>query len=138
MTSDLRVARNSWLFFVFDSRSSTRSVASVPWSPTIEAMRRSSQTWRSVSSSKSRSSRRVEEAKMSERAAVCASQLHHLADLEQRVNQLTIPLSFAEELYELRSHINFVRKRIQWLQQTSEQTSLDHTRDQAPTQGNPA
>ena len=80
----------------------------------------------------------VEEAKVSERAAVCAAQLHHLADLEQRVNQLTIPLSFAEELYELRSHINFVRKRLQWLQQTSEQTSLDHTRDQAPTQGNPA
>jgi hypothetical protein len=80
----------------------------------------------------------VEEANVADCAAVCAVQLHRLADIEQRVNQLTIPLSFAEELYELRSHINFVRKRIQWLQQTSEQTSLERTQDQAPTQGNPA
>ena len=44
-------------------------------------------------------------------------------DIERRVNQLTIPLSFAEELYDLRSHINFVRKRLGWLMQTSESSA---------------
>ena len=80
----------------------------------------------------------VEEASTAGRSAVCTEQLHRLAEIEQRVNQLTIPLSFAEELYELRSHINFVRKRIQWLQQTSQDGERGRPRDQAPTQGNPA
>jgi hypothetical protein len=51
--------------------------------------------------------------------------LQRLGEIEQRVNQLTIPLSFAEELYELRSHINFVRKRILWLQQNLEAQDAD-------------
>ena len=50
---------------------------------------------------------------------VCREQLERLAQIEHKVNQLTIPLSFAEELYELRSHINFVRKRIAWLQENA-------------------
>jgi hypothetical protein len=59
----------------------------------------------------------AEEASGAGKRAVCEYQLKRLAEIEQRVNQLTIPLSFAEELYDLRSHINFVRKRILWLQQ---------------------
>ena len=66
---------------------------------------------------------------------VCAEQLQRLTQIEQHVNQLTIPLSFAEELYDLRSHINFVRKRIIWLQQNAYGSD---TSNQAPTQGNPA
>ena len=66
---------------------------------------------------------------------VCAEQLQRLTQIEQHVNQLTIPLSFAEELYDLRSHFNFVRKRIIWLQQNAYGSD---TSNQAPTQGNPA
>ena len=65
----------------------------------------------------------VEEASEADRREVCNHQLLRLNEIEQRVNQLTIPLSFAEELYELRSHINFVRKRILWLQQGTEASS---------------
>lgn len=57
----------------------------------------------------------TEEATADRRDAVYKEQLARLNDIEQRVNQLTIPLSFAEELYRLRSHIDFVRKRIDWL-----------------------
>ncbi len=57
----------------------------------------------------------AEEAATDRRDAVYKEQLARLNDIEQRVNQLTIPLSFAEELYRLRSHIDFVRKRIDWL-----------------------
>ncbi len=80
----------------------------------------------------------VEEASAEDREAVCSAQLERLAEVEQRVNQLTIPLSFAEELYELRSHINFVRKRIQWLQQRSRDSDQGPGKDQAPIQGSPA
>jgi hypothetical protein len=62
----------------------------------------------------------VEEASGAGKRAICDYQLKRLSEIEQRVNQLTIPLSFAEELYDLRSHINFVRKRILWLQQSAE------------------
>lgn len=65
----------------------------------------------------------VEEASEANKRDVCHHQLTRLNEIEQRVNQLTIPLSFAEELYELRSHINFVRKRILWLQQGTEISS---------------
>jgi hypothetical protein len=65
----------------------------------------------------------VEEASEANKRDVCHHQLMRLNEIEQRVNQLTIPLSFAEELYELRSHINFVRKRILWLQQGTEISS---------------
>ncbi len=53
-----------------------------------------------------------------ERQRVFGEQMKKLDDIERRVNQLTIPLSFAEELYDLRSHINFVRKRLGWLMQS--------------------
>jgi TRAP transporter TAXI family solute receptor len=38
--------------------------------------------------------------------------LRRLDDIERRVNQTSIPLAFADALYELRSHINFVRQRV--------------------------
>lgn len=78
----------------------------------------------------------VEEANGESMEAVCAIQLQRLAAIEQTVNQLTIPLSFAEELYELRSHINFVRKRLMWLQQSARDEHKNT--NQAPTQGSPA
>ncbi|MGB4345229.1 MAG: TAXI family TRAP transporter solute-binding subunit [Burkholderiaceae bacterium] len=59
----------------------------------------------------------MEDAPPEQRAAVYAQQLLRLSEIESRVNQLSIPLSFAEELYGLRSHIDFVRKRIDWLMQ---------------------
>lgn len=46
---------------------------------------------------------------------VYGEQLAKLNQIENRVNQVSVPLSFADELYGLRSHINFVRKRIGWL-----------------------
>lgn len=46
------------------------------------------------------------------RADVYSEQLAQLNALEEKANHISIPLSFAEELYGLRSHINFVRKRI--------------------------
>ncbi|EGF30161.1 putative signal peptide containing protein [Oxalobacteraceae bacterium IMCC9480] len=53
------------------------------------------------------------------RQEVYADQLARLNQIEEKVNQISIPLSFAEELYGLRSHINFVRKRILGLQQVA-------------------
>lgn len=47
-----------------------------------------------------------------ERGAVYAAQLERLGEIEDRVNHLSIPLSFAEDLYGLRSHVHFVRQRI--------------------------
>jgi uncharacterized protein len=38
--------------------------------------------------------------------------MRRLDDIERRVNQVSVPLSFADALYELRSHINFVRQRV--------------------------
>lgn len=46
------------------------------------------------------------------RAEVYPEQLQRLNDIEDRVNRISIPLSFADELYGLRSHINFVRRRV--------------------------
>jgi hypothetical protein len=57
----------------------------------------------------------IEEVPPEQRGDVYAAQLTRLNELEEKVNQISIPLSFAEELYGLRSHINFVRKRIMWL-----------------------
>ncbi len=71
----------------------------------------------------------VESGDAANRQRIFDEQMLKLADIERHVNQLTIPLSFAEELYDLRSHINFVRKRLGWLMQSS---------TQAPTQGSPA
>jgi len=38
--------------------------------------------------------------------------LHRLDDIEARVNHISIPLAYADALYGLRSHINFVRQRV--------------------------
>lgn len=48
-------------------------------------------------------------------SVVYPAQLARLNEIEEKVNRISIPLSFADELYGLRSHINFVRKRIVWL-----------------------
>ena len=47
--------------------------------------------------------------------SIYATQLRRLNEIEERVNRISIPLSFADELYGLRSHINFVRRRVQGL-----------------------
>lgn len=54
----------------------------------------------------------LEEVPEEQRAQVYAAQLQRLDQIEEMVNQISIPLSFADGLYGLRSHINFVRKRI--------------------------
>ncbi|GGI18114.1 TAXI family TRAP transporter solute-binding subunit [Oxalicibacterium faecigallinarum] len=61
----------------------------------------------------------IEEVPPARRADVYPAQLKRLAQLEERVNQITIPLSFADELYRLRSNINLVRKRILWLSENA-------------------
>jgi TRAP transporter TAXI family solute receptor len=43
---------------------------------------------------------------------VCAGLLKRLDEIEELVNQISIPLAFADGLYGLRSHINFVRNRV--------------------------
>ncbi|MDO9192835.1 MAG: TAXI family TRAP transporter solute-binding subunit [Undibacterium sp.] len=48
-----------------------------------------------------------------QRQTVGEQQLLRLDEIEDTVNRISIPLSYAEELYGLRSHINFVRKRVQ-------------------------
>ena len=45
-------------------------------------------------------------------ADVCAGLLRRLDEIEELVNQISIPLAFADGLYGLRSHINFVRTRV--------------------------
>ena len=57
----------------------------------------------------------VEEAPEATRMQVYEKQLKRLDEIEDLVNQVSIPLSFADGLYGLRSHIQFVRKRIQFL-----------------------
>jgi hypothetical protein len=47
-----------------------------------------------------------------QRDQVYAEQLQRINEIEERVNQISIPLSFADDLYGLRSHINLVRQRI--------------------------
>jgi TRAP transporter TAXI family solute receptor len=58
---------------------------------------------------------KVEEAPEETRMQVYAEQLERLNEIEELVNQVSIPLSFADGLYGLRSHIQFVRKRIELL-----------------------
>ena len=54
----------------------------------------------------------LEEAPQERRAEIYAAQLQRLNEIEEMVNQISIPLSFADGLYGLRSHINFVRQRV--------------------------
>jgi TRAP-type uncharacterized transport system substrate-binding protein len=58
-------------------------------------------------------------------ATVYPAQLKRLTEIEERVNQISIPLSFADELYRLRSHINLVRKRILWLCEAKAETKAE-------------
>jgi TRAP transporter TAXI family solute receptor len=46
------------------------------------------------------------------RAQALDNLLRRLDDIEAHVNQISIPLAFADALYGLRSHINFVRQRV--------------------------
>ena len=46
------------------------------------------------------------------RDEVYRQQLRRLNEIEEKVNRISIPLSFADELYRLSSHINFVRRRV--------------------------
>ncbi len=54
----------------------------------------------------------IEEVPAGQQQEVYPAQLQRLNEIEERVNRISIPLSFADELYGLRSHINFVRRRI--------------------------
>ncbi|MGV7208800.1 TAXI family TRAP transporter solute-binding subunit [Oxalobacteraceae bacterium A2-2] len=58
---------------------------------------------------------KVETAPPGQRMQVYQAQLKRLDEIEDLVNQISIPLSFADGLYGLRSHIQFVRKRILFL-----------------------
>jgi TRAP-type uncharacterized transport system substrate-binding protein len=57
----------------------------------------------------------IEDVPEDSKAEVYPAQLKRLSEIEEKVNHISIPLSFAEELYGLRSHINFVRKRVMLL-----------------------
>ena len=78
----------------------------------------------------------IEDVPLPHRREVYARQLARLNEIEEKVNQISIPLSFAEELYGLRSHINFVRNRIVSLQAGVNPTVEDTI--QAPIHGRPA
>jgi hypothetical protein len=54
----------------------------------------------------------IEDVPPEKRAEVYPAQLAKLSEIEEKVNQISIPLSFADELYRLRSHIDLVRLRI--------------------------
>jgi TRAP transporter TAXI family solute receptor len=54
----------------------------------------------------------LDEAAGERQPAVAQSLLARLDEIEERVNQMSIPLAFADGLYGLRSHINFVRQRV--------------------------
>jgi hypothetical protein len=60
----------------------------------------------------------LDEVAPEQRQQVAQQQLKNLDEIEEKVNRISIPLSYAEELYGLRSHINFVRKRLQSLLNT--------------------
>ncbi|RJF98047.1 TAXI family TRAP transporter solute-binding subunit [Noviherbaspirillum saxi] len=63
----------------------------------------------------------IEEVAPEKQAEVYPAQLQRLNDIEERVNRISIPLSFADELYGLRSHINFVRRRVAGLMRSEAQ-----------------
>ena len=67
----------------------------------------------------------VEDVPPARRSEVYAQQLQRLNAIEGRVNQISIPLSFATELYGLRSHINFVRNRVTALIRLPAETLAD-------------
>jgi hypothetical protein len=56
--------------------------------------------------------REIEES-AAKRAAQPAALLRELESLDTRVERISVPLSHADELYALRSHIVLVRRRLQ-------------------------
>lgn len=58
-----------------------------------------------------------------ERAQVSLALLKRLDEIEAMVNQISIPLAFADALYGLRSHINFVRQRVRAVAAAAEQAA---------------
>jgi TRAP transporter TAXI family solute receptor len=54
----------------------------------------------------------LDEADGAHRQQICLDLLKRLDEIEGRVNRMSIPLAFADNLYGLRSHINFVRQRV--------------------------
>lgn len=67
----------------------------------------------------------IEEVAAADRQAVAEKQLHHLDLIEEKVNRIAIPLSYAEELYGLRSHIQFVRGRVMAMMKPVEATGVN-------------
>lgn len=65
----------------------------------------------------------MDEAQSAQRHEIYGRQLQRLNEIEERVNRISIPLSFADELYGLRSHINFVRRRLQALMTQGERAA---------------
>ena len=61
----------------------------------------------------------LDEADGPRRDQVCAELLKRLEEIEERVNRMSIPLAFADSLYGLRSHINFVRQRVLTMKTTA-------------------
>ncbi|MDN4053467.1 TAXI family TRAP transporter solute-binding subunit [Massilia sp. YIM B02763] len=53
------------------------------------------------------------DAPAAQREQVRGNLLRRLDEIEERVNHISIPLAYADALYGLRSHINFVRQRVQ-------------------------
>ncbi|WP_414674929.1 TAXI family TRAP transporter solute-binding subunit [Massilia sp. CFBP9012] len=54
--------------------------------------------------------------------------LRRLDGLEDRVNHISVPLAYADELYRLRSHIHLVRERIRGVQEDSEAAAVPLTK----------
>jgi hypothetical protein len=55
----------------------------------------------------------LDSASKENRHNIAKEQMQRLDEIEEKVNLISIPLSYAEELYGLRSHISFVRKRVE-------------------------
>ncbi len=62
----------------------------------------------------------IEDVPAGRRAEVYPLQLKRLNDIEERVNRISITLSFADELYGRRSHIHNVRSRVALLMKAAE------------------
>ena len=71
------------------------------------------------------------------RADCYAGQLRRLDQIEELVNQISIPLSFADGLYGLRSHVNFVRQRVLGLMKAESAAAREIPAAGAPAAGVP-
>lgn len=61
----------------------------------------------------------LEEVQGERRDEQLADLLRRLDEIERNVNQTSVPLAFADALYELRSHIHFVRERVRRMPDTA-------------------